>query len=213
MRKLHLSAIFITMAILSCSELPVNQQIDDTHKVVEEVELITGAESAGITVNKHSHAMFHIEITDIDPDLEWIADDYTGWCIDWKKPIDSNGGQYAGLKLWSTNLVESWKPINFLVNQLDSLYEQDSELSYMEIQLAIWSLRGNPKFDLSKVVLSDLPGRFQRNGNPLFNKQKVQEILDYVDKNYMDFNFSENSKHAIIIETPVDVQTIIAIVN
>lgn len=181
---------------------------------IEEVYLIEGGENAALLVNKHrdEQAYFSIEFSNIESN-EFISNGLKdAWCIDIRKPIDSNNGKYENIKLYSTHLVEKWMPLNFLLNVQNQLRSQDPNISWLEVQLAIWSLRGYPEFDLDEVDINDLPGQFRSEGEPTFNYDKVNEILEFVDANYRDFDFTKSGlKFAVIAEMPVDVQTVIAV--
>lgn len=182
---------------------------------IEEVFAIEGAESTNITVNANEkEAYFRIELENIGSNITIDNGFYDSWCIDVLKSIDTNNGQYNGIKLYSTYLVEKWKPVNYLLNVQEELRKQDPDISWLEIQLAIWSFRGNPEFDLNNVDLEDLPGQFRNNGQPTFSYDKTFELIDYVKSNFEDFDYSEKgTKFVVIAEMPVDVQTIITVVE
>lgn len=182
---------------------------------VEEVSLVTGAESTTITVNKNKQQQAYFDIAFSDIKLNDVITNGTkdGWCIDVWKPINHNGGTYNGIALYSTYRVEKWKPLNYLLNIKEELLNGDPELTWREIQLAIWSLRANPEFDLDEVDIKKLPGDFHTNGEPKFSHEKVKEILAIVESEYKKFDFSEGTKFAVVVETPVDMQTLIAVVD
>jgi hypothetical protein len=184
---------------------------------VEEVFVIEGAESATIKVNinRDQEAYFSLQFSDINANDIIENGLRIGWCIDAFKPINSNNGTYSNIKLYSTHLVEKWKPLNYLLNIGEALRQADPEISWLEIQLAIWSLRSNPKFVLDEINIADLPGQFRRNENqPTYNEAKVREILNVVDTEYKTFDFTgQGVKFAVIAELPEDLQTLITVVK
>lgn len=181
---------------------------------IEEVYLIEGGESSTLIVkqNKSQEAYFSIEFSNIETN-EFISNGVKdAWCIDVWKSIDSDEGKYENIKLYSTYLVEKWMPLNYLLNVQSQLRDQDPNITWQEIQLVIWSLRGYPEFDLDDVDIDNLPGQFRNNGEPNFSYEKVDELLEFVEANYRDFDFEESgTKFAVIAEMPVDVQTVIAV--
>ncbi|MCW9706768.1 hypothetical protein [Fodinibius salsisoli] len=220
MKGISSHTIYILVAILlfnfSCTEDPVSNtsDLEDSLDPVEKVVAIEGGESATITVEKDSKAFFTIKFSEIKPNNIIQNGIKEGWCIDWQKPINSNNGTYNEIKLYSTYLVEKWMPVNYLLNIQENLQANDPEITYREIQLAIWSLRANPEFNLDEVDLNDLPNRFMKDGQAAFNAKKVNEVLNMVETGYRDYDFSPSgTKFAVIAETPVDVQTVFGVVE
>ncbi|WP_441000599.1 hypothetical protein [Fodinibius sp. SL11] len=183
---------------------------------IEEMSLIEGANSATLIINidRDEDAYFDIDFSEIESNNIIGNGARDGWCIDVWKSINSNSGVYENIKLYSTHLVEQWKPVNYLLNIQGELRRIDAEISWLEIQLAIWSLRAYPKFDLESVTLEELPGQFRKDGEALFSYDKVYEILDFVNANFQSFDFEQAGvKFAVVAEMPVDVQTIITVVE
>ena len=209
----------ITTTILfgtSCTDSLTGSEPDLSESLisVENVQSIQGGENATITVNKnHKEAYFSIQFSNIDANKVIETGTWDAWCIDWRKPIDSNNGTYNSIQLYSTDLVEKWKPVNYLLNISQDLKSSDPDLTWREIQLVLWSLRANPEFKLDKVAVEDLPSSFRTDGQPNFSNEKVREILKIVENGYKDFVFSAGTKFAVIAETPADVQTVFAVVE
>ena len=201
------------LALASCKNSSVETDLGDSLSPVEEVYRVTGTDNTVITVNRDHIAYFRLNFSEIQPND--IIDNGTGegWCIDWQKPINSNGGVYENIQLYSTYNVKPWKPINYLFNILDELKQSDPEITNLEIQLAIWTMRGNPEFHLDAVALADLPSRMHNNGEPAFSREKVDFILEIVESGYRDFDSSDGTRFAVIAETPSDVQTVITVVE
>lgn len=193
---------------------PEKPDLSDSLDPIEEVYLIEGGENSTLIVNqnKEQQAYFSIAFSDIESN-EIISNGVKdGWCIDVWKSIDSTDGKYENIKLYSTYLVKKWMPLNYLLNVQNQLKDQDPDITWLEIQLVIWSLRGYPEFHLNSIDIEDLPGQFRSNGEPTFSYEKVDELLEFVEANYRDFDFTKsNTKFAVIAEMPVDVQTVIAV--
>ncbi|PWN07829.1 hypothetical protein [Rhodohalobacter mucosus] len=211
---IHLTLTFVLILFLtSCSEIIDGSQIDNSLENIEEVSLIDGADNITVTVNKGEESYFILDIQNISGQFYHLGEARLGWCIDWQTPIDSNGGVYPGVKAYSTLGVQSWSRINYILNHIGELRTLFTDASYREIQLVIWSLRGNPEFNLDEVNLEDLPPEFRENGNPLFSRDLVRDILNYVDEKHSKWSYSEGDYYAVILETPADVQTLITVVQ
>ena len=202
------------MLFTSCKEISTKSDLEDSLEPVDEVSLISGTSNTTITVYKDRDSYFRIIFSGIGTN-DIISDgEKEGWCIDWQKPINSSGGTYENIQLYSTYNVEKWKPINYLFNIIDDLYSTIPEMTQREIQLAVWTLRGNPEFDIAAIDPNNSPlDDFFQNGEPLFSMTILEEILEIVEAGYKTFDSEESSRFAVIAETPVDVQTVITVVE
>lgn len=210
-----LNFLLFSLFISACGNLTSNDEdISGSLDPVENVVPIIGAENSTLTVNLQSSAYFQLEFQDIQSN-DNINNGFVGegWCIDWQVPIDSNNASYTDIPLYSTFNVKSWRPLNYLLNIKDDLFDADPELTYREIQLVVWSLRGYPEFNLNEISIENLPSRMVENGEPNFSYEKVDTILQIVEEGYEDFNFVEGTKYAVIAETPSDVQTVITVLE
>jgi len=205
--------ITVLITATSCKNLTTESNLDDSLDPVEEVTRINGADNTTITVNKDPLTYFSINFSGINPNGVIENGTGEGWCIDWQKPINSDGGVYSNIQLYSTYNVKNWKPINYLFNMMDQLKQSDPEITFREVQVAIWVMRGNPAFDLDTMEVTDLPSRMHSNGEPTFSREKVNYIVNVVESGYRDFVASEGSRFAVIAETPADVQTVITVVE
>lgn len=218
--KLSSNTILFATIILfsiSCTKSITGSEpgLTDSLTSVEDVQLITGGENVTITVNRnHAEAYFNTRFSNVITNKVVENGTFESWCIDWQKPIDSNNGSYNSIKLYSTDLVEKWKPLNYLLNIKKSLKEKDPELTWRDFQIAVWSLRANPEFNLNNISVEDLPSSFRTvDGKANFNHEKVNEILKIVENGHKDFNFSAGTKFAVIAETPADIQTVFVVVE
>lgn len=211
--------VFVLVAFLlitSCKKNSTDSdpEIEESLETVEEVSLISGGEDATVTVNlNEEEAYFDVEFSNIGPNDIIENGTRKAWCIDIWTSINHNGGTYENIPLYSTYPVEDWKPLNYLINIEEELRSNDSEIGWREIQLAIWSLRGNPEFNLDEVDVADLPSAMQSNGEPRFNAQKVKDIVDMVKDNSANFDYLEASKFVVVAGMPSGVQTFITVVD
>lgn len=209
--------LIASLLITSCKKnfTDSDPEIRESLETVEEVNLISGGENATVTINlnKDEEAYFDVEFSNIEPNDVITNGTQKGWCIDIWTSINHNGGVYKNIPLYSTYLVEEWKPLNYLLNIEEELRENDSDVSWREIQLVIWSLRGNPEFNLDEVKVEDLPSAMQSNGEPRFNAQKVKDLIELVENDHENFDYSEAPKLVVVAEMPSDVQTFITVVE
>jgi hypothetical protein len=203
----------ILIAVPACKNLTTESNLDDSLDPVEEVTRINGASNSTVTVHRTQDTYFKLNFSEINDNSIIGNGDGEGWCIDWQKPIDSDGGVYTNVQLFSTYNVAKWNSINYLFNIMDQLKLDDPEITFLDVQIAIWLLRGNPAFDLDVVELTDLPGRMHSNGEPTFSREKAEYIVSVVESGYRDFVPSEGARFAVIAETPADIQTVITVVN
>lgn len=209
----YLLAAIVFMNI-SCKNNTGNDgNLTDSLDPVEEVSLIPGADNTTLTVKSNTQAYFTLEFSNVGSNDIIGNESKDGWCIDVSETIDRNNAVYEDITLYSTDNVESWKPINYLENIREELKDEDPELSWLEIQVAIWSLRSNPDFNLNEANIEDLPSQFHNDGEPTFSVEKVNNIVDRVKAEYKDFEFTSGTKFAVIAETPPDIQTVIAFVE
>lgn len=211
---LSICTLFLLFTSSCISSTNNSEDLSDSLEPVEDVIAIEGTDDTVIRVNQGDDTYFNINFSQIG-DNDIIENNYEGegWCIDWKVPIDTDNTAYSGVQLYSTYNVEGWKPLNYFFNIVDELKSADSELSLYEFQIVIWSLRGFPQFDLDAISDEDLPSRMVTDGVPNFSREKVSTILEIVEEGYQDFEYDENSRFAVIAETPADVQTVITVVN
>jgi hypothetical protein len=216
MRKAYaITVIYMIVFFTACNDVTDHDDNDlgDSLTPVENVTPIEGGEGSTMTVNRGG-AYFSIQFENILPND--VIDNGTreGWCIDWQKPIDSRGGVYDDIPLYSTENVRGWEKLNYLLNIKDDLNADGERFGYREIQLAIWSLRGYPEFNLHDLEVDELPERMvDGDSEPLFSYEKVDELLSIVDAGYEDFEYEAGTKFAVIGETPSDIQTVITVVE
>ncbi|MFU8862189.1 MAG: hypothetical protein ACNA8K_17415, partial [Cyclonatronaceae bacterium] len=196
----------IFLSVSSCDNIqPVSLQ--DSVKGVPLVKLIDGAEHSTITLTKGTDSYFLLEISNIDPNDHILPGMAKAWCIDWRTPIST--GVHDGIRLHSSYGDKSLKSVNYLLNIKGALIAQDQDLTYREIQAAIWSLLHYPEFNLNKIRADQLPSDMVRDGKPDFDKKKAEQIVMLVNSQVDSFEYKSASRYAIVAETPSNTQTII----
>jgi probable HAF family extracellular repeat protein len=196
----------IFMSINSCdSYQPVSLQ--DSVQGVPYVELIDGAENSTITLTKGTDSYFRLEISNIDPNDHILPGLAKAWCIDWRTPIST--GVHNGIRLHSSYGDKSLKPVNYLLNIKGALMAQDRDLTYKEIQVAIWSLLHYPEFNLNKIRADQLPSDMIRDGKPDFDRKKAGQIVMLVNSQVDSFEYNPSNRYAVVAETPSNTQTLI----
>ncbi|MFH5886413.1 hypothetical protein ACG2F4_19060 [Halalkalibaculum sp. DA3122] len=219
MKKSSILTYFLSVAVLCLTGISCNlnssheADLEKTLEPVEEVTFINGTENTTITVNKTGSSLYEIMFKGVGSNNIIADGNHEGWCLDWQTPIESDNGTYEGIKLYSTYRVEKWKPINYFLNIRDELKEQYPEVTWREFQIAIWSLRANPPFDLETISVEDLPAVVKKDGQPNFSYDLVNQILAQVESGHQNFEYEEGVQFAVIAETPVDVQTLFTVVE
>lgn len=183
--------------------------LQNSLEVIPDLSLIEGGENSNITVNDGTESYFAFDVANIKPNQHISEGTSKGWCIVWDKPIASGNTTHAGLRLYSSYGDKQWKPLNYLLNIRESLINNHSDISYREIQAAIWSLMDFPEFNLNNISIDQLPSRMVRDGQYNFDREKVNHIVKHVRDNYESFEYSTASTYAVVAETPSDTQTII----
>jgi hypothetical protein len=206
--------LIILFHFLACNRLTDSKsdEIDKSLEFIPSLTPIRAANNATVTVNRASVSYFSLTLEGIrENPVIGNGPSHEGWCIDFDKRIDSNGGIYEGLQLYSSYRTIAWKPLNYFLNIRDSLKQEDPELTFRDMQVVIWSLMPYPLFDLNIIPDNALPRSVMQNGQRNFNEHKVAQILNIVESGYRDFHYGPDSKFAIVIETPADVQTVITV--
>ncbi|MCA1802733.1 MAG: DUF3466 family protein [Rhodothermaceae bacterium] len=199
-----IAGLFLT--ITSCDNYqPVSLQ--DSVQGVPFVKLIDGAENSTITLTKGTDSYFRLEISNIDPNDHILPGLAKAWCIDWRTPIST--GVHDGIRLHSSYGDKSLKPVNYLLNIKGALMAQDQDLTYKEIQVAIWSLLHYPEFNLNKIKAEQLPSDMVRDGKPDFDRRKAEQIVMHVNSNVDSFTYTSATRYAVVAETPSNTQTLI----
>lgn len=172
--RFTLPFILITMFFaLSACEQSTNTELADSLQSIKGVALIEGAQNVTMNLEKDgSQDSFFTVSLDGGHEVE-------GWCVEWNE--DASFGVNQGTKLYSTKGMSDWDNLNYFMNIKDDLKANDPALTYREIQVIIWSLIDTPSFDVDKIgEYQNISSRIYRDGKPLFDVQKVKDIVQQI---------------------------------
>ncbi|PKD43289.1 hypothetical protein CWD77_11785 [Rhodohalobacter barkolensis] len=209
--------IFATVMTFSACDVISEKGLDESLDKVPNVTAIKGAENASITVNKGSNSFFSIDIDNVEWNTLISNGEREAYCIAWKDPISSDNSIYDGIGVYSTAGDKQFADVNRLFTMKNALQKADPEITWREIQVAVWSLVPFQEFDMNMPV-DELPSRVRSNGEVNFDKDKVQFILDAVQNRSTakteEFSGLMNSGHdddkpTCVIGTDENTQTLI----
>ena len=194
-----------------------DQGIQESLEVIPEVTPIQGAQNSTVTVSDGTQSYFKIDFSNI------VANEYIdnstreAWCIDYRKPIASGGAVHESLSI-SYATGEQWQPIRRLVGMKDTILENNPEVTYREIQVAIWALLDFPKFDIDKITVDNIPRRMVSNGEFNFDREIAKNLVNLAVSGNTSAQRSlvansdgndYNEQELCVIETDSDTQTVI----
>lgn len=184
------------MLITSCKD-NVGTTFEDSVAPYMELQAIAEASDMTVTLNKGTtkglDSYFAFDMSNIQPNGLIRSGMAEGWCLEWDKPIAQNNDVHTGIEMYSTYGSDTWRPANYLMNIVDELRAEDPELTYREIQVALWSVIESPAFDMHKVLENgEMPERLMDNGMPNFSVSKVEDIVSRVRNEYQAFSYSGN---------------------
>ncbi|MFW6263907.1 MAG: hypothetical protein ACOC3E_00095, partial [Cyanobacteriota bacterium] len=174
--------LFLFLAsILTFSACDVTSEkgLDESLDKVPNVTAIKGAENASIRVNKGTTSNFMIDIDNVEWNNLISNGEREAYCIAWKDPISSDNAIYDGVGAYSTENDEQFDDVNRLFSVKNALLKADPEITWREIQVAVWTLIPFQEFDMNMPV-DELPSEVRSDGEANFDKDKVQFILDAV---------------------------------
>ncbi|PWN05508.1 hypothetical protein [Rhodohalobacter mucosus] len=197
--------ISATIFITAC-ESSVDAGFEESIAPYLELEAIEGANNTTITIRRGTSAgmdsYFAFDISNVSGNSTVSEGLTEGWCMEWQKPIQSNGDTHVGIEAFSTYGSEEWKPVNYLMSIKNKLQREDPTLTYREIQVSLWSLIENPKFDLDQVLADGrMPSDMMTDGQPNFSIEKVKSIVNHVRSNYTSYTYSENAPYLVYART------------
>lgn len=189
--------LLLSIFFLSACNNP-GSSLEESVKPYLELESIEEASSTTVTVNKGSarglDSFFAFDLSNIKPNGFVNNGLKEGWCLEWDKPLDSNNGVQTEVEMYNTHGSNSWKPANYLMNIKNALQSNDPELTYREIQVALWSLIEVPAFNIDKALQDGtMPSRMMTNGSPNFNVEKTKGIVNKVRNEVDDFVYKSGT--------------------
>ena len=207
------TALFIGALYLGACQNNVNTTLEDSIAPYMELQSIEEASNTTVTVNRGDSrgldSYFAFELNNIKKNSLISTGLKEGWCLEWDKPIRQNNDVHTEVQMFNTHGSKTWKPANYLMNIKSELQSEDPDLTYREIQVALWSLIETPKFDLDEVLSNDrMPQRLMRNGEPNFSVEKVKEIVNRVRSEVSDFEYKPGTPVIAFMKNDDDQQNV-----
>lgn len=205
-----LPLLFIFAAIfVACDSTSNVDGLQESLETVPNLNLIEGAESVVATVNKdRKRSNFTLNIDGMKENSGVKPGEYAAFCALWDVPINSDNNAYGEVRLHSIENEPYWRGINHIVNNLERYYEDHDQLTWLEVQIAMWSIMDHKKFDMDTIPESELP-TYVRGGN--FNNDLVEMIIEDVN-NYQIPEFQDPACFTAIYAEIPDAQDQIIIV-
>jgi len=211
-RNLAILALFTAILIYTAAcENTINNSFEQSVAPYVELEAVEGASNTTFTIHKGNakgmNSFFAFDVSDVSNSTIVKEGLTEGWCLEWNKPITSNGDIHRGIDNYSTYGSETWKPLNYLLSIKNRLIAEDPAITYKEIQVSIWSLIEEPRFDLDEVLASgNMPTSMMSDGQPNFSIEKVNAIVEKVRLESSSYIYSENTPYLIFAHTGDDSQ-------
>ena len=200
----------------ACDNNSTAPSFESSIDMVIGLEPVSGTENSKIQINKGTDqgvdSWFVFEIDEMQPNGIVGNGVAEGWCVEWNKPIKSDGTIHQNKMSYSTFGKDKYKPLNYFLSIKDQLRAEDPSLTFREIQATIWSLVAEPKFDLNKLTNEELPARLKTSdGTPDFSKQKVLAMVDKVMTEVDSFEYKWNKPTAVMHDMGNDKQVVITL--
>lgn len=180
--RLVLPCLFILGVTITACEQPSGvDELEESLSDVPHLNLIEGAESVVASVNKNRRTSnFTIQLEGMEEQSGIEAGEYAAFCALWDVPINSSGETYGNVSLHSIENEPYWQDVNYLVNQVDRYFDEHDDLSWLEVQIALWSIMDHKKFDMSTIPDEDLPSYVREGG---YSRELIDSILEDVEQN------------------------------
>jgi hypothetical protein len=207
--------IFLTAAFIFTScQTSFDSSLEESVAPYLELSAIDGASNTTITVNRgESHGLdsyFAFDLSNINHTetngliREGVIE---GWCLEWNKPIRQNNDVHPGVELFNTFGSDTWKAPNYLMSIKDDLKAENPDLTYKEIQVALWSLIEEPAFNVDQVLKNGrMPSRMMTNGQPNFDVEKTKQIVNRVRNEVPAFEYKPGGPVLLFARTNDDQQ-------
>jgi probable HAF family extracellular repeat protein len=189
------------LLVVACNSGQMNS-IDELHGVDEQPELkvMNGGTGATLSVNRAEESYFNLNLSNTGPNRHLATGTRAGWAIVWDTAIPHDT-TYEDVTLFSTFDEEYWKPVNYLLNERKSLKKEDSQLTYREIQAAIWTLLSFTGFDLDNTSVGELPADMAENGSIKFDREKTRQLVAKAKSNARSFTYSPKATYALVAKS------------
>jgi len=192
-------AILFILFLFGCEDFSSpHQTFSDAVQQIPDVQIIPGAENAALTVQSdRSYSYFRVTINNVERNRKIANGTYYAWCLQMNVPINT-GEEYTGVKLYSTEGDRWLNRISYIVNNRPAYERENPELSWREIQVAMWVMLETQGFQL--------PENFATSYD--YNAQYVSNILNDVQRNGIDFKPRSGDITIVITNAEQNEQTI-----
>ena len=192
--KLLLPLLIVAFAFISCDtdENPVGT-LEEIAGRIPNVEVIPNADNATMHKrNDQQYSLFTVEVSGIGFNNNISDGTYFGWCADMSKPRRT-GEDISNTNLFSTNKDERFNQLSYIVNNRPYYERQYTDLSWKDIQVAMWVVLETQDYELS-LIESKLPSFV--NG---YSAENVNSIIDDLGDNGLDFKPGPGDKQLILM--------------
>lgn len=189
-------------AFFSACETSTKPDIEETFASLKQVTPIPGI------------AVETMEVSKVENDDSYLSVRFNNgqakeaWCIEWNE--EEAFGIQDGVKFYSTKGHKEWKKLNQFMRMKEDLRAADPSLTSRDIQVVIWSLIDTPSFDVDKISeYENIDERIYKDGQPLFDVQKVKAIVDEVENQVSSAKENTNYQEPGVTVIQNDGQTLI----
>lgn len=181
-----LSFIFATAMFSACESATQADTIDEVMSSVPHLNLIEGAKQAVATVTKErSRTNFKLALDNLSEESPVQPGTYEAFCALWDVAIDSDGGTYGDVKIHAIMDEPYWNTVNYMVNNIDHYYATYEDLTWLDVQIAMWSVMEHKEFNLDTIEHGDLP-RDVREGD--YNRELIDALINDARENADKFD-------------------------
>jgi hypothetical protein len=190
----------ISSGLIACESTNSVDGLEDSLSDIPNLNLIEGAEQVVATVNKDRRTSnFMIKLDGMEEKSGIEAGEYAAFCALWDTPINSSNGSYGEVSLHSIKGESYWQGVNYLVNNVDRYFEENEDLTWLEVQIALWSIMDHKKFDMNEIPNNELPS-YVRDG--VFKQDLIDSIMSDVEKNKSTFDPTVGGNRAYYAQVP-----------
>lgn len=192
-----IGVLIISIFLLpSCEETPSSEQ-DSFTDFVNSIQPIVGATDITMDLvnDQGQDSKFLVTYSGIETNSVISNGEKRAWCVEWD--ISAIYSAQNNINLYSTKDTEYWKEINYLLSKEEQLRQENPNLGWREMQVAIWSLVKYKDFDIDKIPEYQSLGRYYKEGEYLFDVELAKTIVEQVKS---EATATGNQKFAVIAE-------------
>lgn len=205
LQQISVLALFAMVIFVSCdSDLGINPVEEFESDEQPELAVVAGGENVMIYVGEGGDSLYDLTLSNTGANKHLSTGMKTGWSILWESPLSSDT-TYEDVMLYSTYNEEYWKPVNYLLNEKESL-KKNNQLTHRDIQAAIWTLIEFSGFDIKNTGANGLP---VGNKETAFSEDRVLQAVELAKSKAHSFQYTPQSTYAIIGYSETDGQFVV----